>query len=305
MDGRNIDAVGHNQSRGCGPDARSRTKASLHSCRAPAPPIRQSRERRVVARRAAATDRPGVALWQERECDAAARLRGRERACRSRDRGGQQALRRSRSHRPSRRQVQPSDLFPVGRNAEGRPAEGLATVPRRWSSRDVNHGSPRLRAAVSPPPLRSSSPDLTTAAHRPAAVPDTYAVAGAKAFGSDSRDKHCWHPSPLGVRHPESAFGLRRECAASPVPALVEEQGVAHVDEALGDAAPTDATSRPMSSAKAHRNVASVAAHGAGWSSRRGAGPFSHGACCGLRGCGCRLQADSALAPGREPTEPA
>jgi len=45
------------------------------------------------------------------------RLRGREHACLSRDRGGQQALRRSRSHRPSRRQVQPSDLFPVGRQA--------------------------------------------------------------------------------------------------------------------------------------------------------------------------------------------
>jgi hypothetical protein len=43
------------------------------------------------------------------------RLRGRERACRSRDRSGQQAPRRSRSHRPSRRQVQPTDLFPVGR----------------------------------------------------------------------------------------------------------------------------------------------------------------------------------------------
>ena len=37
-----------------------------------APADRQSRERRVVARRAAATDRPGVALWQERGCDAAA-----------------------------------------------------------------------------------------------------------------------------------------------------------------------------------------------------------------------------------------
>ena len=57
------------------------------------------------------------------------RLRGRERACRSRDPSGQQAPRRSRSDRPSRRQVQPTDLFPVGRK-RGASRPPMCTPPR-------------------------------------------------------------------------------------------------------------------------------------------------------------------------------
>jgi hypothetical protein len=43
---------------------------------------------------------------------------GHDGACRSRDRGDQQVPQRCRSHRASRRRVQPSDLFPVGRAGE-------------------------------------------------------------------------------------------------------------------------------------------------------------------------------------------
>ena len=39
---------------------------------------------------------------------------------------GQQALRRRRCHRPSRRAIKPSNLFPVGRTATARPAALLA-----------------------------------------------------------------------------------------------------------------------------------------------------------------------------------
>ena len=45
---------------------RRHTKSKSFMLAGELPPIRQSRERRVVARRAAATDRPGVALCQER-----------------------------------------------------------------------------------------------------------------------------------------------------------------------------------------------------------------------------------------------
>lgn len=54
------------------PIARPHVKAGLTTSQRTSPRIRQSRERRVVAHRAAAKYRPGVAPWRERRCGAAA-----------------------------------------------------------------------------------------------------------------------------------------------------------------------------------------------------------------------------------------
>ena len=65
-------------------------------------------------------------------------------------RAGQQAVRRSRSHRPSRRQVQPSDLFPVGRPQERAGERG------RPPCRDWRCGSGGQPARCDPRGLRRS-----------------------------------------------------------------------------------------------------------------------------------------------------
>jgi hypothetical protein len=59
-------------SAGRGGQARADTEAGLDAASDSCLANRQSRERRVVAHRAAATDRPGVALWHELPCDSGA-----------------------------------------------------------------------------------------------------------------------------------------------------------------------------------------------------------------------------------------
>ena len=79
------------------------------------PEIRQSRDARRRRRSTAEADQLGIALRHELECDAGAGSAVTKVLADRPTRAGQQAPRRCRSHRPRRRQLEPSDLFPDGR----------------------------------------------------------------------------------------------------------------------------------------------------------------------------------------------
>ena len=88
------------------------------------PRIRQSRERRVEPRRAAVADRLGVVLWHERGCQAGGDGAAARVLAHHSSRAAQQAIQHCCSHRPSRRPIEPSNLFP-----DGRPAGASASRP--------------------------------------------------------------------------------------------------------------------------------------------------------------------------------
>ena len=94
------------------------------------PPYRQSQERRVEARRAAGGDRLGVVLWHEPGYHAGGDRAAARVLADHLSPAAQQAIQHCRSHRPSTRPIEPSNLFRDGRKrgllaGHGRPAPRL------------------------------------------------------------------------------------------------------------------------------------------------------------------------------------
>ena len=97
-------------------------------------------------------DKRGVLLWPELGCDAGADSAVTQVLADRLTRDGRQALRRCRSHSPSRRQVEPSELFPDGRAEELDRAVGrlLLVTVAEVRLEDATLRRHRLREACDP-----------------------------------------------------------------------------------------------------------------------------------------------------------